>query len=690
MRKTYFGPALAICCAVLFSNLCAGATGLQDTLLAKRQELLRDVGRVVTNGHYSPQALDDEFSSALWSRYLAELDPQGQLFDQGDLSKLKIFQLTLDDEIKGLKPIAFLPAVLKIYQQRLSEAKSAYQILLSKPVVLKGTERVFPSGRTEKRYASNATELRRFRANRATYLVFQKLLALKSDSSITGNHAALEPQARKRVAIRQERTFERLIQQSGMDNQFSSYVNMILRQMDPHSSYLPPKEQQRFMNVMSNRFGGIGARLGDHDEGVRILALEPSGTSAKSGLVDVGDVLLKLGEGAQPELKELEGFTTAEISDMVRGEKGTQVTLVLRKATGIIKTVKLYRAELQQENAFVKTAIVLKGRKKIGYITFPLFYQGTDPLMGPFCSIDVANAIMQLNDQQVSGIVFDLRNNGGGSLQEVVRMVSLLIPPGPVVQVRDRDGLPVSKTAHDLTQQMSAYTPPGQIYTGPISVLVNEYSASASEIFAAAVQDCGRGIILGSSSTYGKGTVQRLTRLSKESDGVLQLTVQQFYRLNGASTQINGVVPDVVLPDVFEYDEIRERHLSGALAWDLVAPASYSKLMQSPTVSETVKSAVDRVATDTAFVRIAKNGLSRRDHANQTIKLDIDEYQKMTELAKEIANQNQQAIVLGKGKQLQLLPLTKTNDANWLEVLKKDIYLEQAVRVLADAEMESR
>lgn len=690
MHKRKLWPALALGGAVLLSLLAHSASAQQDILMHSKQELLKDIGRVVASSHYSPQPIDDDFSKKLWSRFLTDLDPQGQLFVQSDLDKLRAFELSLDDEIKGQTPLGFLPAVLKIYRQRVYEASKDYQVLLSKPVLLKGSARVYPDGRTEKRFALNAAELQKFRANRATYLVFQKLVAMKSDSGANVGYAKLEPLARKRLAIRQERVFDRLLQQADLEQQFVNYVNAVLGQMDPHSSYLPPSEQQRFLNTMSNRFAGIGARLGDHDEGAMILALEPNGASARSGLLEVGDVLLRLGEGINGELKDLEGFTTQEIMGMVRGEKDTELKLVVRKAAGLIKTISITRATLSQESAFVKTAVVLQGAKKIGYITFPLFYQGGDPISGPFSSVDVAQAIERLKGQQVEGIVFDLRYNGGGSLQEVVKMVSLLIGVQPVVQVRERNGEPIPKTANDLTQQLSMYTPVGQIYNGPISVLVNEYSASASEIFAAAIQDSRRGVILGSSSTFGKGTVQRITPLSKKSDGVLQLTVQQFYRLNGASTQLNGIVPDIILPDVYEYDEIREKHLPCVLPWDMVAPLNTLNVEGSYDDLSTVDQIRGQVSQNTAFSKIEKNALLRRDQASQIIRLDIDDYQKVFEKSKAIAKENQKAISLDNEKQLRLQALNPNGENKWIELLRTDIYLEQAVKVLLEGKSKSQ
>lgn len=690
MHTKNFWSALASGGAVLLSLLSLGALAQQDSAINGKQDLLKDIGRVVTNNHYSPKRFDDSFSKQLWFKFLTDLDPQNQLFEQSDLNKLKVYELSLDDEIKGIKPMEFLPTVLKVYNQRLLEAKTAYQILLSKPVPLKQATTVFPDGRTQKRFAMNAGELQKFRANRATFLVFQKLVAMKEDSGAEGDYIKLEPIARKKVAARQERVFERLLGQSDLNKQFSVYANAILRLMDPHSSYLPPLDQQRFMNTMSNHFAGIGARLGDHEEGATILSLEPNGASMKSGLLDVGDVLLKLSEGSSGEWRELEGFTTPEIMEMVRGEKGTKINLTIRKATGLIKTISLTRAELSNENAFVKTAIVSKGTKRIGYITFPLFYQGTDPLMGPFCSIDVGHAIEQLKQQQVTGIVFDLRNNGGGSLQEVVRMVSLLIGVQPVVQVRDRNGEPTAKTANDMTQQMSIYTPPGKIYNGPISVLINEYSASASEIFAAAIQDYQRGLILGSSSTYGKGTVQRIIPLSRQSYGVLQLTVQQFYRINGASTQINGVKPDVILPDVNEFDRIKEKNLPAVLPWDMVAPISSASLPETSESLSEVSSVRKRISQDPAFNNIYTNSVWRRDQADRLIQLDINGYQKIFDASKVKVQENQKSITLNKDRQLELLALGQSKEISWLEWLKSDIYLDQAVQILLERELKSR
>ena len=300
----------------------------------------------------------------------------------------------------------------------------------------------------------------------------------------------------------------------------------------------------------------------EEDGNIKIGTLLTGSPAWKSEQVQVGDIIMKVAQGPADPV-DLTGFVTEDAVKIIRGKKGTEVKLTLKKSDGSVKTVSLIRDEIVQDETFARSAVINTEKGKIGFIYLPEFYADFDNPNGARCSEDVRKEIIKLKDQKVDGIVMDLRNNGGGSLYDVVQMVGLFIEGGPIVQVKDREGKPQVYFDRDKSV----------FYDGPLAVMVNEFSASASEIFAAAIQDYNRGVIIGSTTTYGKGTVQRNIGLDKiigmlepNSDlGTIKLTLQKFYRINGGSTQKKGVASDITLPDMFEYSKLREKDNPDAL-----------------------------------------------------------------------------------------------------------------------------
>jgi carboxyl-terminal processing protease len=388
----------------------------------------------------------------------------------------------------------------------------------------------------------------------------------KSDTAYK-NDTDLEKDAREKVKKLVTRNFERMVSKNKPDERFDMFINVITNYMDPHTTFFPPIEKRSFDEQMSGRFYGIGASLRSDEGGIIRIATIVAGLPAwKSQQIVVGDQVLKVGQ-ANDEPTDLTGFETEEAVKLIRGKKGTELRLTLKKADGSIKVVSMIRDEVVLDETYARSAVIIEEGKKIGYIFLPEFYADWERPNGPKCSQDVAREIIKLKEQNVEGVIIDLRNNGGGSLYDVVQMVGLFIPEGPVVQVKDREGNPQILRDRDK----------GVLYDGPLAVMVNEFSASASEIFAAAIQDYGRGVVLGSTSTYGKGTVQRNIGLEPNSGilskevadlGTIKLTLQKFYRINGGSTQLKGVTPHIVLPDQYETLKYREKDNPDALPWD--------------------------------------------------------------------------------------------------------------------------
>ena len=400
---------------------------------------------------------------------------------------------------------------------------------------------------------------------------------------------------------------------------------------------------------------------------------------------------MKVAEG-NSEPTDLTGFFVEDAVKLIRGKKGTEVRLTMKKTDGSIKTISLIRDEIVQDETFARSAVVNSDKGKIGYIYLPEFYADFDNPKGARCSEDVRKEIIKLKDQKVDGIIMDLRNNGGGSLMDVVQMVGLFIEDGPIVQVKDRDGKPQIYRDRDKTV----------LYEGPLGVMVNEFSASASEIFAAAIQDYNRGVIIGSSTTYGKGTVQRnigldraLGMVDPNSDlGTVKLTLQKFYRINGGSTQRRGVTSDIFLPDVFEYSKLREQNNPDALPWDEIQKADYTNWRYSLNLAPIKASSLNRINSSPSFTQIKKSAEWLAKENDKSYSLQLSRYLEDQKLVKQAVKEID---TLSKLKsQLKIDPLQddvkklsydqgKTERFNlWLKNLTTDIYLDEAVKVVDD------
>ncbi|RYG02918.1 MAG: tail-specific protease, partial [Chitinophagaceae bacterium] len=547
----------------------------------KYEKILHNVGDMLAEIHYSPRKINDDFSKEIFKKYLGEkVDAQKNIFIQADLNTLKKFETKLDDEILG-GPVLFVPAVSEIYKKRLAESEVIYKDILAKPFEFSADEAVninaektdFPKSESDRKDAWRK-RLKYYVLDRYSEMQDTRERNKGKKDFVVKTDAELEKEAREKVLLIMNRTYERLKSKVTDDDRFNDYVNTITETMDPHSTFFPPIEKRYFDEQMSGKFFGIGASLiRDEDGNIKIGSVLTGSPAWKSGKIAAGDVINKVGQGKE-EPVDLTGFAVEDAIKVIRGKKGSEVRLTMKKADGSIKVVILIRDEIVQDETFARSAVVNTAKGKIGFIYLPEFYADFEDPKGPRCSEDVRKEIVKLKEQKVDGIILDLRSNGGGSLYDVVQMVGLFIEGGPVVQVKDRDGKP--QIYYDRDKDV--------LYDGPLAVMVNEFSASASEIFAAAIQDYNRGVIIGSTTTYGKGTVQRNIGLDKilgmtnsNSDlGTVKLTLQKFYRINGGSTQLRGVSSDIVLPDITEYYKAREKDNPDALPWDEITKAEYS------------------------------------------------------------------------------------------------------------------
>lgn len=668
---------------------------------SKYEKIIRNVMLVLKEIHYNPKDVNDEFSGQVFDHFLNALDPNKNILLKSDIDALRAkFGKQVDDELNGKMKPEFFMAAGEIYRKRLEELTTVYQDILSKPFEFTKDERVqldpdkveFPATEAERR------EVWRKRLKFMSLERVNDLMNQQENNKTPGKEktpAEMEKEAREKVLKVQNRFFEGMQKKATPDEYFRLFMNAVTQLYDPHTDYFPPVEKRNFDEEMSGRYGGIGAGLREEDGNIKIMSLTSGSPAWKSGEIAVGDVLISVAPGGT-EPVDVSGLSVTDCVKMIRGKVGTDVKLTLRKADGTIKNVKLTRQELKLEDTFVKSTIIKNGDQKIGFIYLPEFYADFERPGGARCAQDVAVEINKFKKEGVNGIIMDLRNNGGGSLYDVVQMAGFFIEDGPIVQVKDREGNIQTQKDRDKTV----------LWDGPLAVMVNEFSASASEIFAAAIQDYGRGVIIGSTSTFGKGTVQRQIPLNFENNklldtdeyGSIKVTLQKFYRINGGSTQLKGVTPDIILPDTYEYLKYREKDDKAAMEWDEISKAGFYnwKNVNIPSIANESKV---RVGANPVFSQIKDQTEWLGKEVDKDYPLQLTAYRaeqkKIKETGKKIEGLLKNTDSLDVSFMAQDVPKylgekdKADRNANFLKALKTDIYVAETVKVVQDMIKES-
>jgi carboxyl-terminal processing protease len=665
----------------------------------KYEKILKNVGEMLTQIHYSPKDINDKFSREVYKKYLESVDPMKNIMLQSDADILKKYENTIDDEILGA-PIQFVPAVTEIIKKRMVETEKIYKDLLSQPfdftkeesVIMDPVKLSFPKTEAE-RTESWRKRLKYMVLERYADLLDTQEKSKGKEGYVAKTNEALEKEARAKVLKIMDRIYDRVKFKVSDDDRFNDYVNLITNSMDPHSTFFPPVDKRYFDEQMSGHFFGIGASLRLEDNAIKIATLLTGSPASKSGQIQAGDIITKVAQGNE-EPVDLTGYEVEDAVKLIRGTKGTEVKLTLKKTDGAIKVVSIFRDEIIQDETFARSVIVDNGKSKIGYIFLREFYADFENPKGARSFDDVRKEVLKLKADKVDGIILDLRFNGGGSLYDVVQMAGLFIEDGPIVQVKDRDGKP--SVLRDKDKSI--------LYDGPFAVMVNELSASASEIFAAAIQDYKRGVIIGSTTTYGKGTVQRNIGLDRDMGmamaanselGTIKLTLQKFYRINGGSTQLKGVSSDIVLPDELEYVKIREKDDPDALPWDTIQRADYTIWKPNYDLKSIESASSARVNSNNVFSLIKKNAQWLAKQNDKTYSLKLDKYR---EEKKQISSTNKEldSLVNKLPKEINVHTLTgeenkyagdkDKNDrmADWRKSLKNDIYLNETINVIND------
>ncbi|WP_457618406.1 carboxy terminal-processing peptidase [Lutibacter sp.] len=650
---------------------------------------------VLTEGHYKPQKIDDAFSEKVYTSFLNSLDPSKRYFLQSDIDEFSKYKTLIDDQINS-EDLSFFILVYDRFKQRVQESESFYKQLLAHKFNFDKNE-IIDVDYKKRLYAKNSNEIidvwrKQLKFNTLSRL-YDKVTAendkKKEDKTYQmKSFDILEKEAREATLENMNDYFQRVDELTYSD-WFSSYINSIAEEFDPHTTYFDPSVKKRFDISMAGKLEGIGARLQKKNDYTKVVELISGGPAWKQGELEVGDLILKVAQGNK-EPVDIVGMRLDDAIEFIKGKKGTEVKLTLKKLDGTIKVISIIRDVVELEETFVKSSIVKKDGRTFGVIDLPKFYIDFDEKNFRNSATDMAQEIERLKKENVEGLILDLRNNGGGSLKTAIEISGLFINKGPIVQVKYRDRSPNVKSDKDPRIQ----------WNGPLVVLVNELSASASEIFAAAMQDYGRAVIIGGKQTYGKGTVQSVLDLNryhnlKEDIGALKMTIQKFYRINGGSTQLEGVHSDIILPDRYSYMNIGERDLENPLKFDKVKQADYTLWNNYENFSQTINRSKKRIANNNYFKLIDQNAKWLKKSQDDTViylnykayKKDLEYHKNQSLKYKAIGDYTTNLTYTSPLYEKTLLQndsdLAEKREA-WHKNLKNDIYVEEALNVLSD------
>lgn len=665
----------------------------------RHRKLLSTIGYLLESEHYSPRKIDDEFSKDVFKEYLKALDPEKNMFLKSDIDALRIYETKLDDEIHG-DPILFQPATNLIYEKRIEECKKIFELIIQNPFdfsvddsVLLDVDNKNAPANEKQRYQQWSQLLKYKVLDRFVNLTDEREKNKSKDKFVVKPDSTLEKESRASVKKEYLKRFERIEKTFNQEKRFELFLNSITGLMDPHTDYMAPVEKRSFTEQMSGTFYGIGAQLTQDDNGIKIASIQPGGAAWKSGQLVVNDVIVKVAQGSE-EPVDVTGFETTDAVKLIRGNLGTEVRLTIRKPDGSYKVIALKREKIILDEGFARSAIIQKGTDKYGYILLPDFYADFEREDGARCSKDVAKEIEKLKAENVKGIAIDVRYNGGGSLYEVVQMAGLFIDQGPMVQIRNKEG-----RAQTLSDEV-----PGTLYNGPLVVMVNEFSASASEIFAGAIQDYKRGIVIGSTSTYGKGTVQRNVPFGKPLDdlgiqteyGAVKLTFQKFYRVTGSSTQRKGVVPDVILPDEYEFLKYREKDNESSLPWDEMERAKFQVWPNNASIAAIAAKVNGKIARDTSIIAFKETLKWVSNQMDRPVYLKLEKYKAFRKELQTVMLMNDNRLKLKDSMQVTALKSDYNKFYNnpdktkqdryqaWLKVIAKDAQINEASKLLGE------
>jgi carboxyl-terminal processing protease len=647
--------------------------------------------------HLTPVKLDDAFSEKVYDLYMKRLDAGKKFLLQEDVDALSKYRREIDDQVQNQRHDFYKKSV-ELITKRIKEKENWAKEMLAAPLDY-NVEEEYETDGEKMPYAKTEADLRKEWQKMLKYQVLSRIdealanqekAQEKKDSTYKiRTFDSIEVDARRKTLKNNQDLFKYLNKLTPRDR-FSQFANAITGVYDPHTEYFAPKEKKKFDEAMSGQFEGIGARLSQKDGILKVSEIIVGSPSYKQGELKAGDDIIKVAQGAG-EPVDVTNMDMDDAIELIKGKKGTEVRLTVQKSDGSTKVIPIIRDVIEREETFAKSAI-LDNKNKIGYIYLPTFYTDFTRNGARHCSQDVRKEIEKLKKQNVKSIIIDLRDNGGGSLQEVIEMAGLFFPKGPVVQVKGKNNM----------RAVMEDKNPDVAWDGPLAIMVNHNSASASEILAAAIQDYKRGVIIGTPS-FGKGTVQSFFDLDNyllpqfdtiKPVGQVKITHQKFYRINGGATQLKGVTPDVLLPDPYAMLDLGEKELDNPMPWDEINKADYTEFnyINYPSVIKNSQARTKKSPQFSLIEQQSKEIRAKKDDTKYNLSLTKfraelkqyrDQNKKYEDLRKEI-----------KGYSVSLLEEDKMRFANdtskagretrWARNLAKDFYVHEATNVLND------
>lgn len=685
----------------------------------KDKVLVELITYVLEKTHFANKDFNDEFSAAVYSKFINDLDPLKRYFLASDIEEFSKYEFQIDDQLKN-KDLSFFDLVHTKLEQRMEDAKKIYKETLEVPFDYTEDETINVDY-DNIAYAKNLAELKdrwrqqlKFSTISTYYDIEEEQKAQKDLKPGEGDDendfeetdkvipepkepksdTEIEKEARESTLSSLEDYFS-FMDDLNRNDYFAIFINSVVEQFDPHTNYLAPQDKDRFDMAMSGKLEGIGARLQKQRESVKVVEVISGGPAWRGEEIEVGDLITRVRQEGEAESVSIGGMRLDDAVNLIKGPKGTKVILTVKKVDGSFQDITITRDVVELEETYAKSAVIEKDDLKYGLIELPRFYFDMTNYKARNAASDLKEEVLRLKEEGMEGLVLDLRNNGGGSLKTAIDIAGLFIEKGPIVQIASGDGK--IEVLEDRDKNIE--------WDGPLVILVNEISASASEILAAAMQDYKRGIVIGSKQTYGKGTVQnvidlnRWMRNNQHGDlGALKVTTQKFYRINGGSTQLEGVKSDVVVPDRFSFIDVGERDYKNPLPYDKIAPANYTTWDGNFDFEEVVKNSKERMAVNEQLKLIEEQARwikERRD--NNLVPLNYDQYIADIEKNKErsktfdaISEYQNDLKFSSHVKETELKRLdTILNEKRirWHKNLSQDIYVEEAVHVLEDLKM---
>lgn len=665
----------------------------------KEARLVQTILEGIARLHFMPRAVNDDFSKDVMDIYLEDLDAYKRNFTAEDVQLFRQHELLLDDQAKEGR-FDFFNLASERYQAALVKTQGFYRDILANPLQYSASESL-ETDYDRLEWAQGDAALRQRWVQWMKYEVLRRIheeLNRQAKPDFSGEKKTfevLEPEMRAKVLDTYDKFYKRLMK-ADRTKLLEGYLNALTNAFDPHTGYFSPQDKENFDIQMSGKLEGIGARLQSDGEKTTVTEVVVGGPAWKEGSLQAKDVIVKVGQEAGEDV-DVMGWEIDDVVSKIRGPKGTKVHLVVRKPDGSERDIVIVRDVVIMEEGLAKSLMLstkAAGSDRVGYIYLPKFYADFTPQGATSCAADVARELEKLKAEGVRGVILDLRNNGGGSLRDVVQMSGLFIEQGPIVQVKSRNRDPEIMEDRDARVQ----------WGGPLVVMVNSFSASASEILAAAMKDYGRAVIVGASGTYGKGTVQRFLDLDNATTdpsvkplGEMKLTVQKFYRINGATTQLNGVEPDIVLPDTWNLiNELGERESKYAMQANTISPVRYKQQVYTITNMGKLRAASQaRVQASTTFQMVEENARRmRRQRDNTAYPLEASAYEKWSLQQREEAKRFEDMFAPIDGFEVanlsaDLVQITadtsrSARNEDWMKERRKDVQLHEAMRIMQD------